>query len=79
MSRFPFDFRQSEGPAVGNVAEFATPFMSHQTSQQTVVTQRQIFTGSRSSLYIPTFDPNDDEMTDAVTHDIDRTQLAIHV
>jgi len=68
--RITFDFNRTES---GGLNEFAAPSMSHQTSQQTVVPQRGMFPASGGVQYIPTFDPNDDEMTDGLTHELEQT------
>jgi len=66
--RITFNFNRVEN---GGLNEFAAP-MSHQTSQQTVVPQREMFPASGAVQYIPSLDPNN-EMTDAITHELEQT------
>lgn len=68
MGRMTLGFNQADG-----VAEFHAPFMSHETSQQTVVQPRGMFAATEGVQYLSTFDPNDDEMTDALAHELEQT------
>lgn len=68
MCRLNFNFNYEEGQSY--VTQTA-PMMSHQTSQQTVTQQLNLFDSTPILNFLPTFDPTDDEMEASLPHDVD--------
>jgi len=66
--RINFNFNTEEGQSY--VTQTA-PMMSHQTSQQTVTQQLNLFDSDRTLNFLPTFDPTDDEMETSLAPDVD--------
>jgi hypothetical protein len=68
MFRINFNFNSEEGQSY--VTQTA-PMMSHQTSQQTVTQQLNLFDSTPTLNFMPTFDPTDDEMETGLAPDVD--------